>query len=171
MNFDDIKKKASLATRVVSLCLAGELVEQISILERQLAELRPATSLDGTGRQQLIAQIEELREQMRESTVDFHLMAMGARAWGRFYATKPTRNDGESDEDWESRIFGWQADMVSRCCTNPIMTPDQVGELVDLIHHRSWVELGSAGILLNQDELDIPNSVAASDLTLDSEQT
>jgi hypothetical protein len=171
VNFDDLKKRASLATRVVSLCLAGELVEQITVLERQLSATKTATSLEGTGRPQLVEQIEALREEMRESTVDFRLRALGARPWGLFYAAMPTRKEGESDEDWEPRNFEWQADMVSRTCVDPVMTVEQVGELVELLHLRSWTELASEAFMVNMGGLDIPNSAAVSDLTGDSEQT
>ena len=170
-NFDDIKKKASLPTRVVSLCLAGDLVEEATRLERQLAELKPATNLEGSGRQGIVDQLEAVRELMVDATVDFKFRAIGARTWGLFYSGAPARKDNESNEDWEPRNFTWQADMVSRSCIDPVMTAEQVGDLVDEIHARSWAELANAAFMVNMGGIDIPNSVAASDLTPDTSQT
>ena len=170
-SFDDVKKKASLATRMLPLCLAGELVEEHAQLERQLAELKPATSLEGSGRQGILEALDAVRERMVEAQVEFHLKALPARPWALFYSGQPTRKDNESDEEWEPRQFVWQADMVSRTCVDPAMTAEQVGELVDLLHARSWSELFAAAFMVNMGGIDIPNSVAVSDLTPGTEQT
>lgn len=171
-NFDDVRKLASRPTRVVSLCLAGELVEQIGQLERQAAEVKPAASLGEVSPKRAIAeQIVALQEQMREATVDFHLRAWPSREWGAFFADQPQRKEGESGEDFEPRYYAWQAQMVAKTCINPEMDVDQVGELVDLLHYRAWAELATAAYILNMGEVDVPNSAAASELTRDSEQT
>lgn len=171
-NFDDVRKLASRPTRVVPLCLAGELVEEIAALERQLAEAKPATNLGEASPKRLIAErIVALQEQMREATVDFHLKALPSREWSVLYAGQPTRNDAEPAEEWEPRIFTWQADMVSRSSVDPVMSVEQVGELVDVLHYRAWAELSTACYVLNMREVDVPNSEAASEVTRDSEQT
>jgi len=171
-DFDAVKKLATLPTRTVSLCLAGELVEEAARLERQLAEVRPATNLgDASPRRAILEQVEDVRTRMRESTVDFHLQAMRARPWALFYAGAPTRKEDESDEDWEPRNFAWQADLVSRTCVDPVMTVEQVGELVDLLHSLSWAQLVNGAAVVNMGGIDVPNFEAASELTGTSEQT
>ena len=170
-NFDDVKKLASLPTRTVPLCLAGELVEEIAQLELQLAEAPPPTSLGDGTRRQLAEQIVELQERMRESTVDFHLLAMPARKWAEFWATLPVRGEKESDDEWGGRIAEFYAGMVSRSCTDPVMSPEQVGELADVLHFNAWNRLVSNCLSLNRGEVDVPNSEAASELTRNSEQT
>jgi len=171
-DFDAVKKLATLPTRTVSLCLAGELVEEAARLERQLAEVRPATNLgDASPRRAILEQVEDVRARMRESTVDFHLQAMRARPWALFYAGAPTRKEDESDEDWEPRNFAWQADLVSRTCVDPVMTVEQVGELVDLLHSLSWAQLVNGAAVVNMGGIDVPNFEAASELTGTSEQT
>jgi len=170
-NFDDVKKLASLPTRTVPLCLAGELVEEIAQLELQLAEAPPPTSLGDGTRRQLAEQIVDLQERMRESTVDFHLLAKSAREWSKFWPTLPVREEKETGEQWGERIFPFYADMVSRSCTDPVMSVEQAGELADLLHMRSWDRLVSNCLNLNMGEVEVPNSVAASELTRTSEQT
>lgn len=170
-NFDDIKKLATLPTRTVPLCLAGELVEEIAQLELQLAEAPPPTSLGDPGKRVIAEQIVETQERMRESTVDFRLRAMGGRAWSKFWASMPTREEKESDDDWGERIFPFYADLVSRSCVDPVMSVEQVGELADVLHAQAWNRLVSSSLNLNMGEVDVPNSDAASELTGTSEQT
>jgi hypothetical protein len=172
LDFDAIKKRASLPTRTVSLCLAGELVEEHAQLELQLAELGPATSLaGGTDKRDLAEQILAVEEQMRESTVDFRLRALGAKVWTLFWGSMPTRGEKESDDSWGERIFPFYADMVSRCCVEPRMTIDQVTELADLLHSRAWNNLIGGCLGLNMGEIDLPNSAAASALIATSALT
>jgi len=171
-DFDAVKKRATLPTRTLPLCLAGELVDEIGRLEAQLADAKPPTNLGDVSPKRAIAeQIADLQEQMRESTVDFRLRALPTRKWSLFEASQPARKEGEPDETWEPRIFGWQAEMVSKVCIDPQMSSEQVGELADVLHQRSWVELATAAYVLNKGLVDIPNSDAASELIRDSEQT
>jgi hypothetical protein len=170
--FHDVTKLASRPTDTVSLCLAGELVEEHAQLERQLEDAPAATSVSEVSPKRVIAeQIVALQEQMKEATVEFHLRALPSRQWGVLFADQPQRKEGESAEDWEPRWFAWQAQMVSRTCLDPAMDAEQVGELVDLLHYRAWVELATKSYVLNMGEVDVPNSAAASELTRDSEQT
>lgn len=170
-SFDDLKKRATLPTRVVPLCLAGELVEQIAGLERQLAELKPATSLEGSPRQGILEQIAAIQAEMRESTMDFKLRALGARAWGVFWARMPVRDKDELDEPWNERVFPFYLELISRSCVDPEMSPAQVDELADLLHSNAFNVLVSNCLALNMGALDVPNFDAVSELTRDSGQT
>ena len=108
-DFDAVKKLATLPTRTVSLCLAGELVDEIAQLEVQLAEVKPATNLgDVSPKRAILEAMEDIRARMREATVEFRLQALRARPWALFYAAMPTRKENEADEDWEPRNFAWQ---------------------------------------------------------------
>lgn len=171
-DFAALKKLATLPTRTVSLCLAGELVEQISQLELQLAEAKPATNIGEVSPKRAITEeIAAIQEQMRESTVDFKLRALGARAWSIFWGSIPARGEKETQEAWEPRIFPFYAQLVSRSCVEPELTVEEVGELADILHSRAWTDLTLACMALNTGGIDIPNSAAAFELTGTSEQT
>lgn len=171
-NFDDIKKRASLPTATVALCLAGEMVEEIDGLEQQLLDAKPPTSLGDASPKRVIAeQIVALQEQMREATVEFHLRAMGARGWTLFWDTIPTRAEDDSPQTWDGKVFPFYAQLVSTSCVDPEMSVEQVTELADLLHGSAWNRLVRACMALNNGSVDVPNSVAASELTGTSEQT
>lgn len=174
-SFDDVIKLATLATRTVPLCLAGELVDEIAQLELQLAEAVPPTNLGDASPKRLIAErIIALQERMQESTRGFALRAFpshGPDSWSKFWAKMPTRGEKEPADEWDDRIFPFYAELVSRSCFDPLMTVDQVTLLAESLHNRSWSDLVNGCLNLNMSELDIPNSVAASELTGSSEQT
>jgi hypothetical protein len=171
-SFDDVKKLASRPTDTVSLCLAGEMVEEIGRLEQQLADVPPPSNIAEPSPKQAIAErIVALQEGMRDATVDFHLQALPSRKWGALFADQPRREEGEAAEVWEPRWFAWQARIVSASCVDPVMDVDQVGELVDLLHFRAWIELYTKSYVLNMGEVDVPNSEAASELIRTSGQT
>ena len=170
-DFADLKKLASLPTRVVPLCLAGELVEEHAALERQFADAPPATSLEKSPKRVIAEQIVAVEDRMREATVDFRLRAMSARKWATFWARWPVRTKDETDEAWDGRIFPYWTEMISRSAENPRMSVEQVDELAGLVHSRAWSELVGACLGLNQGSVDVPNFEAASDLIGTSEQT
>jgi hypothetical protein len=170
-DFADIRKHATLPTRTVSLCLAGELAEEVGELERQFLELGPAENLGDSRKRELAEEITAKRDEMREAGVDFRLRALPAREWSKLWAHFPTREEKETDDAFEARRWPFFAEMVSRTCADPEMSVEQVGELCDMVHASAWNALANACLNLNMGEVDIPNSVAASELTQDSTQT
>ena len=171
-SFDDVRKLASRRTVTVPLCLVGELGDEYEQLEAQLADVKPATNLaDASPRRAIVDQMEAIREQMVEATVDFHLRAFSPRAWGIFWDSKPERAEGESAKDWDERIFPFWCDLVAKSCVDPEMEPEQVAEFAEDLNNGSWTRLVNQCILLNHREVDVPNFAAASDLSPDSEQT
>jgi hypothetical protein len=170
-SFADVKKRASLPTTTLSLCLAGELADELEQLERQLAETPKAANLGDDSRRLLVEQIEAKRNEMREATVDFKLRSMNARMFQTFWTSMPTRNDDETQSDWNERIFPWECELVARTVIDPVMTADEVAELVDLLNLHSWNLLAQACMNQHNKAVDLPNSDAASELTETSEQT
>lgn len=174
-DFDAVLKLATLPTRTVSLCLAADLVDEIDRLETQLAEAKPPTSLGDVSPKRAIAeQIAELQERMRESMVGFRLRALpshGPLTWPKLWAKHPVRKENESDDEWDDRLFPFYAEMVSVSCFDPVMSVEQVDELATLLHQRAWSKLVTGCMALNGEEVDIPNSAAASELIGNSEQT
>jgi hypothetical protein len=171
-DFDELRKLASLPTLTVSLCLAGELSGEIAELERQLADAAAPTSIGEASPKRLIAaRIAELTERMKESMVDFRLRALPSREWTMLWTSMPRREEQDSATQWSERIFPFYAELISRSCVDPAMTVEQAGELADILHGNSWQTLAGACLTLNMGEVDVPNSVAASELIGTSEQT
>lgn len=164
-SFEDIIKLASLPEDTVSLCLDGAVLDEISVLQRDLDAVGPPTSLgDQTGarlREQLVA----AAERMRDSQVDFKLRALPGPEWDRFYPTMPDRAEKEADEEWMPRLFPWVCEMVARTCYDPKGDAAQVAELAQSLHSTAWNKLSNSCWRLNRREVEVPNFVAGFDGT------
>jgi hypothetical protein len=163
---------ASLPEETLPLCLAGNLVGELADLQRQRAEAGPATSIgERSPGAVLDDQIGELAERMKAATVVFKLRAMDGKKWDAHYAVMPTRAKDETDEDWLPRRFVWVAQMVALTCVDPVMTGEQVGELVDRLHGLAWDRLSNKCWVLNQGEVEAPNFASVSPQTPISGET
>lgn len=171
-DFDDVLKLASLPSRTVWLCLDGATLEEIENLQRELEQTPKATSVADGRRRELTEALAAAQQRMGESTVAFRLRAMPVRGeggWPAFMLTRPLRGEKEPDEAYEVRAFPWYAELVSRTCIDPVMSLDQVTELVDLLSGAGWNELAGTAMNLNARKVDVPNFDAASAPTRDSE--
>lgn len=126
------------AERTVELCLRGDLVAQLEDLERQ-AELAQAgsgnASKEDTGTADLVAQIETLQAEMRESTEVFRLKALSPRKYRLLRDQHPPRRDETGELDTVDAVRGFNRDtlppeLVRACTTRPELTERQWHELL-----------------------------------------
>lgn len=163
---------AAPSETTVPLVLGGQYLEQIRQLEAQLRDAAPPASLaERNPATAIVEQIAALQEQMRGTEVDFRLRSMGGRAWDRFKFTQPTRAKDEDDDAFAERFFAWMCRLVSLTCVEPVMTPEQVAELVDRMPGSSWDTLSEAAWGLNSGKVSVPFSAAAYALTSGSDAT
>lgn len=178
------------AERTVSICLRGDLVAQLEDLERQ-AELatkgRKAASKEDAGPAAIVAQIEALQEQMRESTEVFRLVALPPRQYRKLRAAHPPRRDDAGELDDHDLRLGFNRDtfphaLIEASTTSPELTGEQWlellghseaaaaaleaegrdAEIVDSkLTYSQFMELANAAWRLNEGDVDIPFSRAA----------
>lgn len=177
MSIKDKIRRARLAERTVPLCLDGALVAEIEAAERELKRLTerpPVDSLEGGGELRAAAgRVEQLREQMAESTVEFRLRAIPGNRWQAVLDEHPPRRDEGGTVDVRDRAIGVNVDsffpaLVRRCLVSPelddedwtaLFGSDEVdGALTD----RQCDQLYDAAWALNRKEVDVPFSLAAS---------
>lgn len=170
--FEEVMALASLPEDTLPLCLAGKLVAEAVDLQRQFAEAPPASNLGERSPASIVAErLEDVAERMKAATVVFKLRAMDGKKWDVLYAAKPIRGKDESEDDWQARIFPWTADLVAATCVDPVMTAEQVGELVDALHGVAWAKLQNRCWSLNAGDVEAPNFVNVSPSTLDFSET
>lgn len=156
--FEEVMAVVALPEDTVPLCLAANLAAEVADLQRQRDEAPPAASIGERSPAALLDErIAEVAERMKAATVDFKLRAIGGREWEPFFLSRPTRGDDEAEDDWGARWFPWMAELVSRTCVDPVMTADQVGELVDRLHAAAWSQLQTACWVLNTGRVEAPN--------------
>ncbi len=165
--FEEVKAKASRPTQVVTLVLDGEALGDVQELERRLAEAPLPTSLaEQSPQSKYREQIEAAQQRAEESKVPFRLRALSGAEWMSFTAvSQPQKQPDETDDAFQGRWFAFVCEMVARTSVDPVMTPEQVHELVDHLPASSWDALAEAAWELNTRKVTVPFSAAASALT------
>ncbi|MFE7869767.1 hypothetical protein ACFUYE_05380 [Micromonospora humida] len=184
-----IKDKIRAAGRpekTVPVCLSGALAAEFEAAERQLQEAlrRPATdSLDGGGEtRELAEQIEDLRQQMVEGTVEFRLRAMGRKRWRAFIGEHPPRQDDDGEIDARDVNVGVNVDsfypaLIRESTVAPVLDDEDWLDLIGGVRKlddgteeevegaftsRQFDELATTAWNLNRDVVSVPFSRAAS---------
>lgn len=157
----DILKRAKRREKSVFLCLAGDEVAEIERLERQLnslADTWEANSLATANPKEKIAkQIAAARERMRKQEVEFKFQALGDKEWSDLLASHPGKTPQQA---WDPDTL--PKALVSACSVDPVMLPEQVGELFELLNDGQRNELMQAAFEVNAEATHIPFSVSAS---------
>lgn len=166
--FEDVLKQAALPETSVALCLRRDLAGRFRELERKLQTANTvATSLGERAESSVIAEeMEALRKEMDAHEVTFRIRALKALDWDRVEASLPQRGKDESPADFAAeRFYPVIADLVSRCVIDPVMTVEQVGQLVDVLSGADWDLLSGTVWEINNGREGIPFSVAAYAMT------
>lgn len=162
----EILARAKLPEDTVTLCVRADLVAEFEQLETRLRTAsRVATSLAEPAEATAIARrMEELRAEMVDSQVEFHLRAWPARRFAPIRDALKAMQPGkdETEEQWADRWHAAICDLVSKAVIEPQMTPEQVAQLADALSDAQWQQLSDAAWNVNSSKLPIPFSVAAS---------
>jgi hypothetical protein len=170
--FEEVMALVALPEDTLLLCLAGDVMAEIADLQRQLDEAPPASNIGERSPAAILQErIAEAAERMRASEVPFKLRAIDGKAWGPFDAVKPLPVKDEPDEVYQARLYPWITEMVSRTCIDPVMSPEQVDQLVLALPPMSWARLQNACWVLNAGPVEVPNFVAVSAQTMVSDET
>lgn len=177
------------AERTVDICLRADLVAQLEDLERQAEQAgrnRKAASKEDAGPAAIVAQIEALQDEMRESTEVFRLVALSPRQYRKLRAEHPPRrNDAGEADDGDLRI-GFNRDtfphaLIEASTTSPELTGEQWlellghsetaaaaleaegrdAEIVDSkLTYSQFMDLANTAWKLNEGDVDVPFSRA-----------
>jgi hypothetical protein len=168
-NIRDIIAVAKPAERSVVLCLRGDLNSQVEEADRELQQEITAPenqTLAGSPRVRELADlIESLRTQMRKSAATFTFRAIHPKAWSDLVAAHPSRKD--KPEAFNTQTL--PAAAIAACGIDPVMTPADVEDLLAVLNSGQRDDLFEAAWRVNTKSLDIPFSVAASQVLADTE--
>lgn len=163
-DFEALLAKAKLRESTVTLCLREDLVAQYERLDAQLrtADRQPVSLGDRSPAAVIAEQMEALRQEMLAAEQTFLMRAWPARKWAAYRDSMPARQKGQTDAEYAETWHAAVCDMVSRVCVDPVMTPQQVEQLVDHLSEAQWLKLSNAAWDINSTGQAIPFSVAAS---------
>ena len=159
-DISDILRQATPREAVVAVCLAGDLVGEVDRLQQELAAVgddwRQQSIGDVHPAIALVKGIEDLREQMRDATVEFRLRALGHRAFSNLIAEHPAPKDAEAAEGFDPGTF--LPALLAACCTDPVMTAEQATQLLDVLNDGQARELFAAVLAVNREPSPLPFS-------------
>ena len=160
-DISEILKKAKRRQKSVHLCLAGDLVADLEALERQLAEAGDAWSPDSLAaadpRVALAKKVAAARDKVRKSYVEFRLQALGDKEWSDLLAAHPGKEKGHG---WDPETF--PKALIAACAVDPVMLPDQVSELFEVLNEGQRAELFQCAYDVNSEAPGVPFSLSDS---------
>lgn len=143
----------------VPICLAGDLVGELERLHDELARVgekwAPESMADADPRLELVQRIEAVREDMRAASVTFRLRALGHRAFSNLVVAHPAPQS-DSGVAYDAATF--LPALVAACCIEPVMTVEQVGQLLDVVNDGQARELYAAALAINEEPSPLPFS-------------
>lgn len=166
-DFGEILASARLPEAGVSLVLRGDLQLRHEQLEAELAEAQEADraddSLAGGGRARKVAeQIRDLESEMRDHTHMFALRALKRGAFRDLVEAHPPREGNKDDTAFGVNMATFPVPLIAASCTDPVMTAEQVEELLEVLTEGQMLELFMTALHLNRSKVDVPKSFAAS---------
>ena len=169
---------AQLAERTLPLCLRGDLVARFEELDRQREiadEARGDSLASGSPAREIAEQMEALRVQMRASTKMVVVRALPRKKWVALCEQHPPRRDDDGNVLVADRATGvnnetfWDP-AIKACWVSPELTPAQFKRLLDeKVSDRQYDQLATLVFAVNNGDVDIPFSPAASRLIRPSE--
>jgi hypothetical protein len=162
IDIDELLDEITPIERTVAVCLRGDLVAEMELLETELAQARTTDMLTNEpDRAPVIAQsIEDVQQQIVAATRTFRFRALPGRDWADLIAQYPPSKDQRTDGwDYDPATFPVYA--VAACAVDPVMTPTKAQQLYGKISTGQWTKLWRAVMAANAGEDRLPKSVAA----------
>lgn len=158
---------AKLPVRRVSVCFRGDLYSEVQQLDEQLRELEAVTEdgrLSGNVEARRLAErIEAARAEMKENTEEFLLQALPRSKWQELKAAHPPRKDEHRDLiAGGMNIETFAAALLPLSVISPPLDDEDWQMLADNLSDRQYEDLVDAAWSVNQGQVSIPFSQAAS---------
>ena len=148
---DKIRQRKRLSADV-KVCLRGDLAAEYEQYERQLAELPANTKLGGDPeRARIQAEMDRLRTEMAEGTVEFRLEALSDARFQELVDEHPPRRDGDDVNARDAEAGYNRATFFDALIRASTVSVDG-----DTLDDEDW------GILLGEDGISAGQKVALS---------
>lgn len=167
IDIDKLLADAQLPKRIVSVCTRGDLTAEAQRLEDQLreADAKPTTGrlVPGkTSQVTLATELDALREQMREASIEFELTAFPTARWRALKSEHPV---GDSPSQADAVIGADTTSLfnasVPLSITSPELTDAQWDRLLEVMPTGEWNKLVDAVYALNEEGTQLPFSSRA----------
>lgn len=154
-DISELLDQASPREVTVRVCLAGDAGAELEALEQELGQLgewHPTSLGQANPAYELQQRVDEARQRVRETSVEFRFRALGHRAYSNLLAAHPAP-DG-SKEPYDAGTF--LPAVLAACCVEPSLTPAQVDRLLDVVNDGTARILFSTALAVNEEPSPIP---------------
>lgn len=162
-NIEDILKAATPRERTVSVCIRGDLASEVERLTDELGRVsqdwQPESIADEHPGRRIAAELHQAQAAAEAAEQPFVLRYIGDRAYNDLLAAHPSDNANELFDD---RTF--PKALIAAACVDPKMTPEQAGELFEVINQGEQKRLFDAAWEVHNGAGASPFSLAASAL-------
>ena len=154
---DDVLAKIKPPTASVRVCLRGDLLGDLDLINEDLAQFAgwvPTSLSDPTPRAELLAAKAELETQMRAESATFRFQNIGDEAWSDLNAAHPPREGRENKENFNAATF--PTALISAAATDPTMTVDQTKTLLNGFTLTQRNQIFASAYAANVRSVDVP---------------
>jgi len=154
---EDLLAKVKPATASVRLCLRGDLLGDLDLVNDDLDQYdgwEPSSLSDTDPRTELQARKAEIEAAMRTESATFTFRSIGDKAWSDLLAAHPARKGKEEEENWDATTF--PTALLAASAVEPAMTLEQAGQLMDGLTLNQRNTLFGASMSANVREVSIP---------------
>lgn len=154
----DKLKAARRAERIVPICLRGDLAAEFDKVKRDLDQLpqEDASLAAGGRRRELREQLEEIRAEMLESTVDFRIQAIPRTRWTELAIQHPARPDVITDKSIGVNEDEFIPALLREGLVSPVLDDEDWEALDAALTRAQFLELGNAAWEVNQQRVSVP---------------
>lgn len=147
----------------VPVCLAGDLAGEADRLRAELEQLpeewQPQSMGDVDPRLALLRDIEAVKQDMRDASVEFHFVSIGHTAYSNLLADHPPTAEqadqvGAAALPYDPATF--LPALLAASCDDPVMTPDEALRLLGKLNDGQAQALFNAALLVNEEPSPLP---------------
>lgn len=160
---EDLLAKVKPATSSVRVCLRGDLLGELDLVNEDLAPYDDweASSLsDVDPRPPLAARKRDIEKRMRQEQATFTFQGIGDKSWSDLLAAHPPRKGHEETENFDPGSY--PVALVSAASVDPKMTVEQATQLFNSFTLTQRNIVFAAAYSANVRGVDIPFSPPAS---------
>lgn len=161
--------------RLVPVAMRLDLAAECEQLERRLVDLEleqsgPAGSLSGSPEAREVAErIQALRAEMQDSVIEFRLEGLPAKrskggrpTWDQLKDAHPPREGNKRDVDNGVDMDAFNEALLRQCIVDPVLDDEDYEALLEALTDGTFTVLIGHCYGVNQQDVEIPFSSAAS---------
>ena len=160
----DILRSAKLPETTVPVCVRGDLAAEVETLDKRLTALNGQSDrlVGNPEAREFAEQIEDLRQEMTDSTVVLRLRALPHRDYAKLEAAHKPRDGEDGDKRTGFNLETFPAALIRASIIDPDLDEDTFEGLAAVLTFQQWDNLFTEAYMLNRREVAIPFSASAS---------